>query len=406
MKLRNKIIISCLVCTFIGAAATGCYFIWQVSRPQKHIISTNPLDQQNYVYNEQRINSINTYYENALNNINENDSQNFIKKEQIEKELIKIKNFKTNFLAHEVFSKERTFSIEYHFQNSITYGTGWISKTNNTETTDSYKINFNITTNLHVNSLLLDANLTENERVKPYTELRLKFFGNTNHYRSLRLCNKDFKILGNKTPISSSSIIQNGIVDMSVIQIKLPLSKNEPDEWTNWLKTFINPFYKPYLENETSYSDINPKVYTSKEQFFYMGGFPYSNDLETGVWEFQCFLQLQNSINSKLTFAPLIIKDYLQKPEFWIDVNKQGYKNIGLQLLFKGFDMGAGSSGSLLFNENNEGIAIWFGNYSSSENENIWGAFNTFIGAYYEKINEHILTISPQYNLITQYIKA
>jgi len=396
MKLRIKIIIGCLVCTFIGAAATGCYFIWQVSRPQKH------LDQQNYVYNEQRINSINIYYENELKNINANDPQNFIKKEQIEKELIKIKNFKTNFLAHEIFSKERTFSIEYRFSNSITYGTGWISKTNNTETAAAYEINFNITTNLHVNSLLLNANLTENEEVKSSTELRLKFFNNnTKSYWSLGLSNKFFEILDNKTPISSSSIIQNGIVDMSVIQIKLPLNKNKPAEWTKILKTFINPFYKPYLENETSYSDIDPKVYTSKEQFFYMGGFPYSNAKETGMWEFQCFLQLQNSFNSELTFAPLIIKNYLQKPELWIDISGRGYKNIGQQLLFKGFDMGAGSSGSLLFNENNEGIAIWFGNYSSSENTDIWGAFNTFIGAYYE-----IFTTTPPYNLITQYIKA
>lgn len=360
---------------------------------------------------------------------------------------------------------KRTFSLKLTLQEEVNgktktyskFGTGWIVAKKSSDIND---FKYFVGTNIHVANNFNNLNLTEdryyidetgvikkNNKLK-FTNFAISFirptdenflkdengqiitFNKSSDYIDVPI--EDIKLSYTATneylldqenqnyfDPYTNKIIENKAIDFAILE--MDFAKCLQDE--NFQKYSVNSFLNEYNNFPTKFAktrlDKNDKYFiagfTQDNHFFKESIYPTwlgINDISFGDGIlFNGFLYKDiQSINHEINnIRPINGIDFVTYNEnkftYW-------YKNVASQLLFEGLNLGGGSSGSLICNQNFEIVGIYWGTYSYTNPQGTtknWGVIDLFITQEEKiKIKTSKLDIEyflPRYDVYSQIQK-
>lgn len=347
---------------------------------------------------------------------------------------------------------QRTMSLRFIARNgSIGYGTAWIFGKNSRKVSSYY-----LATNMHVAAFLQNEEKTSYipnnnggySRVtnNSYNSIEFglvgqktldnKFIQGTSdslktykdggiHYVSyiprihaniVYSANSSFAQNKYKDPFSiRGQYINNPTIDLAIIEVNFEFAKSLNGYSDSILRNFLNNY------------DLNPTRFARSpgENYknLYIGGFPYDNDIlnpkdpfisnpKYPIWVGLSNVDLAK-VTSGLTLpiekpnTPGLIPPYSNvaiRNEIAFSMDEySSYRNVALQGLMNGIDIGGGSSGSMVVNGDNDVVGIYWGTYTVSTGgvSTVVGGFDYFYSDknYSVKVNG-TSTVCYSYNII------
>lgn len=347
---------------------------------------------------------------------------------------------------------QRTMSLRFVARNgSIGYGTGWIFGKNPNKVSSYY-----LATNLHVAAFLQNEGKTSyvpNDRGgysavtnNSYNSIEIglvgqktldnKFVQGTSeslktykdggiHYVSyvprvhaniVYSANNFFPANKYKDPFYiRGQYINNPTIDLALIEVNFQFANS------------LNGYSSKILTNFLNNYDLNPtrfaKLAGENYKNLYIGGFPYDNDIlnpkdpfisnpKYPIWVGLSNIDLAK-VTSGLTLpvekpnTPGLIPPYsnvaLRNEIAFSTDNYSSYRNVGLQGLMNGIDIGGGSSGSMVVNGDNDVVGIYWGTYTISVSgaSTVVGGFDYFYSdkSYNVKVN-NTSTLCYSYDIL------
>ncbi len=310
---------------------------------------------------------------------------------------------------------KRSMSLKFVSEtNSVGYGTGWIFAKNPTKDFSYY-----IATNLHVASFIQNQEKSfyssddgknyskstglaypkieigivgkkslNNTFVQGTSESLMSYDNGGFHYvgylptSSVRIAyagHQAFPKSGQKyqDPYKiRNNYINNGAVDIALIEC----------DFSRFISN--SGYQQDIIPNFLSNYDANPTVFAQSagEHYnkLYIAGFPYANSILNpndpilGAPKYPIWVGLSDVL---ITGKASGISLKIDKPNIsgvdptysnvaitneipFVDQGYSSYRNVALQGLVDGVDIGGGSSGSMVVNENNEVVGIYWGTYT------------------------------------------
>lgn len=292
------------------------------------------------------------------------------------------------------FISERSFSIEFNvFSTTDSYeyrvnGTGWImAKQENTE-------NYFLATNLHVASTIqnqgkswqyFENNQLQSKKGYIITQSKLGFIDPTiNNFEVDR--NGDVIPISAYANVATPKIVYDGTEAWGDVMYKMSSTKefeinNATSDFAVLEYDFSNVnsslknFLKYFNNNPTKFSNsYNISDYSSDTSTYYMGGYPVkemSDGSNRAFWIGLSNLQTSSYFYNS-DFVSTDTQDYSgpapeNSLEYYQSESKKWFWNISKDLMFSFASMGGGSSGSMVINQNNEVVGIYWGQINFSD---------------------------------------
>lgn len=335
-----------------------------------------------------------------------------------------------NSSNHLDWISKRTFSLRFDSANeNVTgYGTGWIFAKDKNKTDTYY-----VATNLHVAAFIQNQDVYYEEysyskdryvgRIgSSFSNLSFGIVGSegsdefiygTNnpfgtvdsglvHYISsvpttaVKVAFDGSQVFEDKSLIKDpyqirGKYVENGTIDFALLEIDLSSATRTPIN--GYSDTIMENFLRQYDENPTKFSKLDGHKSDSN---YHIGGFPYDNEFLNPTLPFTkknpVWLGLTNIDKERDPFYGLAL-EVLKPAQYntvlpnqvatneipFIKKNKfSSYRNVSLQALIKGVNMGGGSSGSMVVNDDNEVVGIYWGVYTFA-NRMLMGGIDYFI---------------------------
>lgn len=347
---------------------------------------------------------------------------------------------------------QRTMSLRFIAKNGSTgYGTAWIFGKNSRKVSSYY-----LATNLHVAAFLQNEGKTsyvpndyggysrvtnnsynsiefglvgqktlDNKFIQGTSESLKTYKDGGIHYVSyvprvhaniIYSANDFFPKNKYKDPFEvRGQYINNPTIDLAIIEVNFEFAKSLNGYSDSILRNFLNNY------------DLNPTRFAKSpgENYknLYIGGFPYDNDILNpkdpfiSTPKYPIWVGLSNvdlaKVTSGLTLpiekpnTPGLIPPYSNvalRNEISFSTNDYAsYRNVALQGLMSGIDIGGGSSGSMVVNGDNDVVGIYWGTYtiSISGTSTVVGGFDYFYSDknYNVKVNG-TSTLCYSYNIL------
>lgn len=327
---------------------------------------------------------------------------------------------------------KRTMSLKFvSTSGSIGYGTGWIFGKNAKKTNSYY-----IATNMHVASFLQNQNKTfytpnnyndgYTKTTQPaYSDIHIGLVGtktlNNTFIQGTEDAMRTYKDGGihyvSYIPVSAANIVYSGYqsfekdrnkytdpfnirgqyinnptTDLALIEMDF----SKANKLNNYNPNILKSFLINYDLNPTKFAKSPGENYKN----LYIGGFPYDNSIlnpgdsllggsKYPIWVGLSYVDLEkvtsgltlpvqrpNQVGVGYPYTNVAIRNEIA----YSTDSFNSYRNVSLQGLLKGIDIGGGSSGSMVTNSNNEVVGIYWGTYtmSSSSGTTIYGGFDYF----------------------------
>lgn len=295
------------------------------------------------------------------------------------------------------YISQRTFSLEFDtisMSNGGEYkinGTGWImAKQPNTE-------NYFIATNIHVASVVQNQGKTwqyvENNQVKTSVgntiiQSKLGFITPTiNNFETDR--SNDISPVRNYVNVSTPKIVYDATEGWSNVRYNESNSqsfivKNPTSDFAVLEYNFDNIENNSPLKNFLKYFDNNPTKfantyvtsdYSKDTNVYFMGGFPIK-EMSQGDSE-SCWIGLSDLKSSSYFYNGNFISQSddpsgaapQNSLQYYKSDSQKWFWNISKDLTFIYASMGGGSSGSMVINQNDEVVGIYWGEIDFSNNE-------------------------------------
>lgn len=356
---------------------------------------------------------------------------------------------------------KRSFSLKFVSSvSAIGFGTGWIFGKNKDELDKYY-----IATNMHVASFLQNQNKIYqeasgnrfiNKKGLEYSQIQLGIVGDKQIDGSisigtdepLRTVNDDGIHFITSIPVSNTKIvfsgfdvfnsskdknrfvdpfnirgdfINNAAIDLAIIE--MDLSSNSRHPINNYSDDIMDEFLDYYDDHETKFATTYGENFDDN---IHLAGFPYDNEVlnpssstigsnkhKQPIWVGASDIKRSQLISAlSLTITkpgvlgdnPLATNQTANNEIVYVTDEFASYRNVALQGLFEGIDLGGGSSGSLVINDNYEVIGIYWGVYKLKVKGKTvdMGGIDYFITRMHSvNVNNKIIT-SWDYNILKE----
>ncbi|MEF9985371.1 MAG: hypothetical protein RSE95_01800 [Malacoplasma sp.] len=342
-----------------------------------------------------------------------------------------------NVADKESYIRERTFSLKFNTSlytdpstgnrvKTSLYGTSWIfNKALNKEV-------YYLATNIHVisNAVSLQHDQTNRYQIADYIEsvelgypnnpkvvsqtddLSSEMFNTRAKFPKIAYTSSFVETTPTyPIPIqisANTNFYSYAMTDLAILEFDF---SSTTDNFKNFLKYYnLNPtkFFSPQL-GSNNYSQQN----------YFIGGYPYlkpdpNQSPPFGTWGFD------NSINEKVgIISGTIISSVSDFPFLYpsgvafpndITTNQAAdqlryFQNISNQITITNIDLTGGSSGSMVINDNNEVMGIYWGAYISGDGKLIRGAFDILNTASYSTLFPNNV-IGSRYNAYNRVEEA